>query len=150
MLKRILSFLMAVIMLCSVGIIANAETPENLEGEQVIAAQIGDGEVQPLYSYTSDVYVGLSVSNGTATCTTKVTGYSGTTTKIAIKMTLQKKALIWWTDQGPWSSTTNGYTATLSKKASVGSGTYRVKAEITVYSGTKSETITKYSQEVKA
>ena len=47
--------------------------------------------------------------------------------------------------------TFNSYSGTLSKTYSdAGSGTYRVSAEYVAYSGTKSETITDTSAEVKA
>ena len=149
MFKRILSILMAAVMLFSLGTVVSAESESLTENESSVINYIEGNEIQPLYSYTNTVSTTISISNGQATCYTKVNGYSGTTTKIQIKMTLQKKTLFWWSDQQSWSSTTNGYTATLAKTASVGSGTYRVKAEITVYSGTKSESITQYSQEVK-
>ena len=46
-----------------------------------------------------------------------------------------------------WTTTVSDYYASLSKTASVGSGTYRVKAECVVYSGSANETITQYSSE---
>ena len=103
---------------------------------------------QPYYNYTSDVNVNLTNSSGNAKCTTTVNGYAGTATKIKITMTLQKKTLFWWSKDTSWTTTVSDYYASLSKTASVGSGTYRVKAECVVYSGSARETITHYSSEL--
>lgn len=102
--------------------------------------------VQPYYTYTSELNVGLTNSSGKAKCTTTVDAYSNAT-KIVITMTLQKKTLLWWSEAETWTSTVNDNFASFTKTASVGSGKYRVKAEITVYSGSASESITKYSLE---
>ena len=93
------------------------------------------------------VNINLTNSSGNAKCTTTVNGYAGTATKIKITMTLQKKTLFWWSKDTSWTTTVSDYYASLSKTASVGSGTYRVKAECVVYSGSASETITQYSSE---
>lgn len=100
----------------------------------------------PCFEYTSSTVTGLSFSNDVASCVTRVNGYSDVT-KIVIKMTLQKKTLLWWSKVESWSGTFNDCIGSLAKTASVGSGTYRVKAEITVYSGSDYEEITAYSQE---
>ena len=104
----------------------------------------------PCFEYTNTTATTLSIStSGTATCSAKLNGYNGTTTKIVIKMTLQKKTLLWWSEVDSWSTTINNWYGSLTKTASVGSGTYRVKVEFTVYSGSNSEEITTYSQEKK-
>ena len=91
----------------------------------------------------------LSITNGTASCSATLTGINGTTTKVVIKMTLQKKTLLWWSEAESWTATYNTYYGTLSKTATVKSGTYRVKAVYTVYSGSNSESITDYSDQKK-
>lgn len=108
-----------------------------------------NSEIQPCYEFTSDNKENLLISSDKAVCESKLTGYSGTTTKITIKMSLEKKVLWWWSEQTSWTATFNSYRGSLSKSYGVGGGTYRVKAVYTVYSGTQSETITGYSQEVK-
>ncbi len=101
------------------------------------------------YAYTYSCESNISVSNKTITAKSSVVGFNGTTTKIIIKQTLQKKTSSGtWTSAGTASSTTNGYRATLSKKyTGLSSGKYRLKSVFTVYAGNNSETITKYSSE---
>ena len=64
-------------------------------------------------------------------------------------MTLQKHTFLWWSTVETWEGTFNDFFGTLSETIHVGSGTYRVKADFTVYSGSASEDITMYSQENK-
>ena len=64
-------------------------------------------------------------------------------------MTLQKYTVLWWSKVESWEATFNDVTGYISETAQVGSGRYRVKVEITVYSGSDSEEITEYSQEKK-
>ena len=101
------------------------------------------------YTYTYSCDSNMTISNKTITAKSSVIGYNGTTTKVVIKQTLQKKTSSGtWTSAGTASSTTNGYRATLSKKyTGLSSGKYRLKSVFTVYAGNNSETITKYSSE---
>lgn len=101
------------------------------------------------YAYTRSCSSDISVSNKTITAKSSVIGYNGTTTKVVIKQTLQKKTSSGiWTSAGSANSTTNSYRATLSKKyTGLSSGKYRLKSVFTVYAGNNSETITKYSSE---
>ncbi len=144
MVKKIMSLMLSIVLVFCVTIVASAESPvvTPLTLEQT------ESDVMPCFEYTNTTATSLSIStNGTATCLATLNGYSGTTTKIVIKMTLQKKTLLWWSTEESWSTTINSWYGGLSKTASVGSGTYRVKVEFTVYSGSNSEEITTYSQE---
>ncbi|MBQ8202733.1 MAG: hypothetical protein IJZ75_00430 [Clostridia bacterium] len=127
MLRKILAFVMCVVMLCGTGLVANAEAAEN--------------QVQPRYNYTNIITATLANSDGKALCAGSVTGYNGTTTKIAMTITLQKKTLLWWSDVQVWSRTTYTYYNDASYTKSVESGTHRVKVVATVYSGSNSETV---------
>ena len=127
MFKKILALVMCVVMLCGTGLIANAETTEN--------------QVQPRYSYTSGISATLANSGGKAVCAGDVNGYNGTTTKIVMTMTLQKKTLLWWSKVQEWTLTENDYMATLVKTVSVDSGTHRVKVEAKVYAGSNYENV---------
>ena len=131
-------------MCCSMSLLVNAESHTALE-DYIINSSVNENEVQPYYSYTSSIKATLSKLNGKAVCAGSVTGYNGTTTKIKITMTLQKKTLLWWSEVNEWTTTVSGYKATLEKTATVNSGKHRVKVEAIVYSGSKSETITVYS-----
>lgn len=105
---------------------------------------------QPRFSYTAYTATSLEITtNGVAYCTANVEGYYGTTTKIHIEMKLQKHTVLWWSTQETWEGTFNDYVGALAKTKTVGSGTYRVKAVYTVYSGSASEEITGTSQEKK-
>ena len=146
--KKVLSMAMVVCLLFSGSVTANAQVVDDL-------GIVNDGgiAIAPFYSYTNNTSTTLSVSgSGTATALANINGYSGTTTKVAITMTLQKKGGLLnlsWNDVTSWSQTFNSHSGTLSKTYSVSSGTYRVKAVYVAYSGSNSETITSYSGEVK-
>lgn len=129
--KKFVSFLAAVLMCCLIG------------GITLSAAIIPDGSiVSPCYLYTNSLTSTLSISNGKASCRTTIYGISGTTTKIVVTQYLEKKnGKSWdevtsWTDtfNSWWCNDTNSYTITES-------GTYRLRSEATVYSGSKSEDV---------
>lgn len=101
----------------------------------------------PAYSYTSECSSSLSISGSTATCISSVTGYYNETTKIVIVQTLQKKNSSGeWEDICSWTKTINSFKGSVTNtKSSLSNATYRLKTVFTVYAGTASETITKYS-----
>lgn len=80
MLKRILALVMCLVLMCGMSIAVSAES--------------GNNQVQPRYSYTNIVSATLRNSSGKALCVGDVEGYPGTTTKIVLTMTLQKKTLL--------------------------------------------------------
>lgn len=134
--RTAICLLLSLLLLFPLQVMASAATTEN--------------QVQPRWSYTDMTYVTVKIaSNGTATCLADIEGYDGITTKIHIKMTLQKYTFLWWSKVETWETTINDFYGYLSRQTQVGSGTYRVKAEYTVYSGSNSEQITSYSQENK-
>lgn len=136
--KTALCLLMSLLLLLPLNLVASAASPAE------------ETSVQPRWSYTDITFVGLSIpTSGNAVCTADAEGYQNITTKIHIKMTLQKHTLLWWSKVETWEGTFNTYYGTVCKTIQVGSGTYRVKAEFTVYSGSQSEEITSYSQENK-
>ncbi len=145
MFKRGISILLMLVLLLGIPVSSHA-LESNVPVERIIEE---DSSIQPLYDYTTNYGTSLSVSNGTANCNASLGGKNGTTTKIVIKMTLQKKTLLWWSEVETWSTTHNTYYGSLTKSASVKSGTYRVKAVYTVYSGSNSESITDYSEQKK-
>ena len=136
MFKKILSVVMVVVLCCGLGLTANAQSISTSESS-----------VQPRYSYTSTIATTLINSSGNAKCGTIVEGYANAATKIKVTMTLQKKTLLWWSKAETWTTTVNDYYLSFYKTVSVDSGKYRVKSEIVVYSGSASESITKYSSE---
>lgn len=127
MFKKILALVMCVVMLSGTGLIASAETNDN--------------QVQPRYNYTNIISATLANSSGKALCIGNVNGYNGTTTKIVLTVTLQKKTLLWWSKVQEWTTTANTYYATISKTVAVDSGTHRVKVEAKVYAGSNYENV---------
>lgn len=144
MVKKIISLMLSIVLIFCVSIVAYAESPVITPGtlEQI------EADVVPCFEYTDSTTTTLSIStSGKAICSATIYGYSGTTTKIVVNMTLQKKTLFWWSTEESWSTTVNNWHGTFTENASVSSGTYRVKVEFTVYSGSNSEEVTTYSQE---
>jgi len=128
MLKKILALVMCLVLICGTGIMVSAESAEK--------------QVQPRYNYTSEISATLRNSNGKALCVGDVNGYSGTTTKIVLTVTLQKKTmLLFWANEKEWTTTSNTFYATISKTVAVDSGEYRVKVEAKVYSGSNYENV---------
>ncbi len=131
--KKVISLLMAMLLLCVPLSAAAAEAaPEN--------------QVQPMMDYTSAYSVSMYLSDGVAQCYTSVAGYTTLCTRIDITMTLQKKSLLWWSEVESWTMSVNDYSADFYEIGLITKGTYRVKAEITVYSGSNTEELTGYSQ----
>ncbi|UYJ30978.1 MAG: hypothetical protein OGM18_10360 [Oscillospiraceae bacterium] len=81
--KKVISTIISVvIMLClSLTAFAELQTPS-------------DDDISVCYLYTDKISGTLSISNKAATCKSTVRGISGTTTKIVITQTLQKKKWI--------------------------------------------------------
>ena len=91
----------------------------------------------------------LNISNGTASAYAKVRGNYGTVTKVSANMYLEKYNNGKWPTVRTWSDSKNSNVFELSRTTSVAKGLYRVRTVFTVYSGTKSETITRYSSNVR-
>lgn len=137
--KKLLSLVTAITMLFSTGILANAEEYDSF---------IDEGPIIEEYSYTHTISSGLAISNKTAYCSSSVVGYYGTTTKIIVTQTLQKKAGASWTGTSTWTKTFNSWYANYDNtKSSLIGGTYRLKTVAKVYKGSNYETITVYSYE---
>lgn len=104
----------------------------------------------PYTLYTDSASSTLTISGTTATCMSKATGYVGTTTKIVIQQTLQKKNLSGtWSKVNSWDETDSGYKGSATNKEyNLSSGTYRLKTVFTVYAGSNSEVVEKLSKEV--
>lgn len=131
--KKILSVLLILLMTFNCFSYSYAALPEDNE------------IVQPMYSYVTQLLTDIAIENNVATCKIYAKGINGTTTKIEIDLTLQKKTALWWSTVEAWEVNYLQYTAQHSRTFSVNSGTYRLKAVYKVYSGTNYETITEYS-----
>lgn len=130
--KKLLVIFLAVVTLlsCSANALALDET-ENI-----------NDEIELCYLYTNSVTSLISIKSKEATCTSKVIGLSGITTKIVITQRLQKKNGDSWSNVKSWTKTFNQVSATYTnKKGSLASGTYRTRTIAKVYKGSAYETI---------
>ena len=135
--RKVIALLLALVSLFSLGICSSAYN--------------GNNTVSPYYLYTSKAESKLSITNGVASCKSKLTGYVYLTTKIEATQYLEKKNGTSWetTIDRTWSDSTNSYILSMSNsKSNLSSGTYRLRTVFTVYSGTKSESIESLSDEI--
>lgn len=105
-------------------------------------------ESAPFMLYIRDAKSNLNISGTTATVTASVTGALNSATKAKVIAELQVKSGSNWLPVKIWTVTENSYKASINETYSVTKGnTYRVKATVTVWEGTPSETQTVYSNE---
>ena len=101
------------------------------------------------YIHVKTTLTQLGISSGTAKMSGKLVGTPGTTTKVEITITLQKKGFLGiWSKVDGWFTSVNGYTATLQPTKAVGSGTYRIKVDYKAYAAVGNEAFTEYSAQV--
>ena len=94
------------------------------------------------YSYTLSVGSILGFDGNTAVCQSTICG-KGNCTRIVATQKLQKKT-IWggWSDVNTWTKMEDSNVLILTGYATVmSSGTYRVRVDATVYSGSNSENV---------
>lgn len=121
----------------AVAMAVTAGEPINQQTENVTA---------PYMLYIADARCTLSITGTTATVNAWVEGDSFDATKAKVVAELQEKDGSNWTTIATWSDTQNGSYASVYKTKSITSGrTYRVKATVTVWEGSASETRTLYS-----
>lgn len=91
----------------------------------------------------------LTISDGKATASSTIIGLVGKTTKTTITLYLQQYKGGKWVNVDNWKNS-GTVTCSISKSKSVSKGyKYRTKAVCKAYIGTKSETVTKYSSNVR-
>lgn len=136
--KKILSLLTVFAMILAFSMTAYAESAQD---ETVIPDR---------YNYTNTIYSILSISNNTATCTSRVTGNSSLVTKIEITQSLEELLPSgWWYRHQSWSKTFYNWYAIYTTTGTIPySGTYHVRTVAKVYAGSNYETISIYSNNV--
>ncbi len=138
--KVVASFCLGAAALTSVPAVSWAETavePLNCQLELSIA---------PYMLYIEDAQCSLDITGSTATVDCFVTGRRTTATKAKVIAELQVKNGSSWIPVAIWTDTQDAYRATVYESKSITPGnTYRVKATVTVWEGTASETRTIYS-----
>lgn len=99
-----------------------------------VIASAEEYKVTPRFNNASIVECTFDILNDVAYVNVRVSGYSGITSKITVKATLEKRALfgLWWTDVDEWTQSTNNANKTFEFTKSVGGGTYRCTFEVTV------------------
>lgn len=113
------------------------------------ASDPGPG-IMPRYLYLDNITPNLLFSGGKATASGSIKGNSSVT-KIEYTVYLQVKSGSSWSNATTWTGSVSGSRTSYSQSASVTSGkTYRTKTVATIYSGSKSETVTEYSLEKTA
>lgn len=139
MIKKFVLLISAMILVGYAGIPASAEDVDSF---------VDDGVIIEEYLYTQSISSGLYFTGNTATCSSSVVGYYGSTTKIEVTQTLQRLSGSSWTGTSYWTNTYYSWYCNFDNtKQNVYTGTYRVKTVAKVYSGSSYETITAYSYE---
>ena len=127
------------VVLTSVPAVAMAATAEPI-------TQQTESGIAPYMLYIVDARCTLSISGTTATVNAWVIGDDFDATKAKVVAELQEKDGNSWTTIATWTDTQNAYRASVNKTKSITRGkTYRVKATVTVWEGSASETQTIYS-----
>ena len=104
-------------------------------------------EVAPCMTYIQRAKCNFSISDAIATIDCSVSGRS-TATKAKVVAELQMKSGSTWVTISTWTDIQDDYEAYVYTTKSVTKGnTYRVKATVTVWEGSQSETKTVYSNE---
>ena len=136
MLKRVISFGITIVMVVCLCCFSASATTSDQSGAK--------------YTYTYSCSSNITAASTSCTGRSMAQGYNGETTKIVITQTLQKKNSTGaWTNLSTNSETYYSYKAVYSKKYNaLYQGVYRIKSVFTVYAGSNSETITKYSSQV--
>lgn len=105
------------------------------------------GEIAPRMQYISDARCGLRIEGTTATVDCWVNGHVLTATKAKVIAELQLKNGSSWLPVAIWTDTQDGFKARVYETKTVSNGTYRVKATVTVWEGSQSETQTFFTDE---
>ena len=110
-----------------------------------------ENNIVPYMLYIDDWKNDLTISGTTATAVCWVQGTIGQATKAKVVAELQEKNGSSWSTIATWSDTQNSDKASVKESKAVSRGkTYRVKATMTVWEGSLSETQTVYSTEKTA
>ena len=127
------------VVLTSVPAVAMAATAEPI-------TQQTESGIATYMLYIVDARCTLSISGTTATVNAWVIGDDFDATKAKVVAELQEKDGNSWTTIATWTDTQNAYRASVNKTKSITRGkTYRVKATVTVWEGSASETQTIYN-----
>lgn len=141
--KLLATICMGAMVLTSVPAVAMATTADNSVNQQ-------ENELMPCMTYIQRTGCTLVISGTTAKINCSLTGISSST-KAKIIAELQVKNGTNWIPVKIWTETQDGDEISVDESYSVTKGnTYRVKATVTVWEGSQSETQNLYSSEKTA
>ena len=108
-------------------------------------------EIMPLWEQITNTMATLSINeSGQAKIFCYVYGTSSSTTKVKIEAKLQRSWGLFWITEETFTVEKDSHIASINESYTVESGhTYRIKATVTVYNGTDSESATVKSNEVE-
>ena len=134
--KRQVKLLSAMVLLVMLALLA------------VPSAAIAEEGIAPQLTYIVDAEATMNITGTTATVDAWVKGNVLDATKAKMIAELQVKNGNSWVPVGLWTDTQNDYMAQVYETKSVVKGhTYRVKATVTVWEGSQSETVTFFTEE---
>ncbi|MBQ2837708.1 MAG: hypothetical protein IJE67_06245 [Peptococcaceae bacterium] len=106
-----------------------------------------ESSISPYMLYIKDSTCNLNISGSTATVNCSVEGDIDSATKAKVIAELQVKNGSSWIPVKIWTVEENDYMAKVKESHTINtSNTYRVKATVTVWEGSQSETQTLYSE----
>lgn len=141
--KKLFAFLLCVSLLLSA-------VPSAFAAGVAPLALPKEPEIMPLWEQITRATATLYINgSGQATIDCAAVGVASSTTKVEIEAKLQRYWGLFWITEETFTVERNSYSASLTESYTVESGhTYRIKAKITVYSATDSESTTVISNEV--
>ncbi len=132
--KGFVSLVLALVMIFTLAITAFAVTDS-------------DNQIMPRYTYVSGASAQLDMHTFSCDVTGNVTGIAGCN-KTHVKLQLQKENDGVWSTVETWEKTSNTRSCTLGASKTVSPlSNYRLKATLTAYYGSDSETLTYYRYE---
>ena len=106
-----------------------------------------ESSISPYMLYIKDSTCNLNISGSTATVNCSVEGDIDSATKAKVIAELQVKNGSSWIPVKIWTVTEDSYMAKVKESYTINSSnTYRVKATVTVWEGSQSETQTLYNE----
>ncbi len=132
--KSIVSILLALVIILTVS-------------TATFAAVVDDNIAVPYYVYILNTGASFEVNTFSCTCSGSMTARSSAT-KVKIKMQLQKENDGVWSTVETWEETFTGTSGAMEESATISPfSNYRLKATFTAYSGSDSESATRYAYE---
>jgi len=129
-------------------VLAFSAVPLQATAAQPTNSPIG---IMPAWANISSISPGVTISNGTASCSSTIIAASGTTSIQGTYQLQRRNANGTWTTERTWSnSTTNSFLTWSGTNAVVAGNTYRLRVEARVTRNGSTETAVVFSAERRA